>query len=152
MCKMYNRLKELCDAKGVSGYRMCKDTGLQPSTMTDLKKGRKKTLSAKSVSILADYFGVSMNYILGDVEEPVALSDGDKGYLSSVKEGTVTSHVSSDKDALQITAEDFSDLAVVWNALKDRPEAKVLFKSANTATAEQLLETIKFLDYLKSKG
>ena len=146
------RLKKLCDERGISGYKMCKDTGLQPSTMTELKMDRKHSLSAKSLAKLADYFGVSMAYIAGDIEDPVSLNENEKDYLNLVEEGYTGTAFPTSRGTLTITSEDFDDLAEVWNTLKDRPEAKMLFKSANSATAEQLLETAKYLDYLKSKG
>ena len=48
MSNLYNRLQELCDEKGVSGYRMCKDVGIQPSIMTDLKMGRRASMKVET--------------------------------------------------------------------------------------------------------
>ena len=60
---------DLCESKGVSGYRMCKDTGIQPSVLTDLKMGRQKSLNAKNANKIANYFGVSMDFLLDGVEQ-----------------------------------------------------------------------------------
>ena len=57
---------------------MCKDCGISPGAMTDLKAGRKKILSAVNMQKLADYFGVSVDYLLGHNEtkkQPAANSD-----------------------------------------------------------------------------
>lgn len=72
MTDLYTRITELCDRKGVSGYRLCKDTGLQPSFLTDLKMGRQKGISAKKAAVVADYLGVSVEYLLygKEAEEP----------------------------------------------------------------------------------
>lgn len=75
MSILYNRLSELCDEKGITGYRMCKDCKLSPSTMTDLKSGRKKTLSAESAERIAAYFGVTVAYLLGAEERTEATDD-----------------------------------------------------------------------------
>lgn len=48
MSDLYNRIMSLCDNAGISGYRLCKDAGIQPSVLTDLKMGRQLGLSAKN--------------------------------------------------------------------------------------------------------
>ena len=58
MSDLYNRIMSLCEEKGVSGYRMCKDIKIQPSILTDLKMGRQSGLSAKNADKMAAYFGV----------------------------------------------------------------------------------------------
>lgn len=68
MCNLYNTLSQLCEERRITGYRMCKDCGISPGAMTDLKAGRKKILSAVNMQKLADYFGVSVDYLLGHNE------------------------------------------------------------------------------------
>lgn len=77
MADLYKTLSELCSQKGVTGYRMCKDLGLALSTMTDLKKGRKKGFSAEIAAKIANYFDVSVDYLLGktDIKKAQELSD-----------------------------------------------------------------------------
>ena len=65
MSDLYNRIMSLCEEKNVSGYRLCKDIGIQPSILTDLKMGRQNGLSAKNADKMAAYFGVSVGYLLG---------------------------------------------------------------------------------------
>lgn len=65
MVNLYNRIMELCDQRGISGYKLCKDTHLSPSLLTDLKMGRRETLSAKNLSKVSDYLCVSVGYLLG---------------------------------------------------------------------------------------
>ena len=60
MSDLYNRIISLCKEKNVSGYRMCKDIGIQPSILTDLKMGRQNGLSAKNADKMAAYFAVSV--------------------------------------------------------------------------------------------
>lgn len=69
MSALYNRIVELCEDRNISGYRMCKDIGIQPSVMTDLKMGRQKSLSAVNAEKVASYFGVSVANLLGKEEE-----------------------------------------------------------------------------------
>lgn len=84
MSTLYERIIELCDTRGITGYKLCKDTGLTPSVVTDLKMGRKKGLSAKNADKIAKYFGVSVGYLLGDENSPPVrtLSDEDEQDIS----------------------------------------------------------------------
>lgn len=79
MSNLYNRLQELCEEKGVSGYRMCKDVGIQPSIMTDLKMGRRASMKVETAQKVADYFGVTVGYLLGEGKEKAPTQDGERG-------------------------------------------------------------------------
>ena len=78
MGNLYKTISELCEKRGITGYRLCKDIGIQPSTMTDLKSGRKKGLSAEVADKIANYFGVTVGYLLGteDKEKPAEAQSG----------------------------------------------------------------------------
>lgn len=65
MSNLHKTIISLCEEKGVSGYKLCKDTGIQPSVLTDLKMGRQKSLSAANAEKVASYFGVSVSCLLG---------------------------------------------------------------------------------------
>ena len=65
MADLYHILAQLCNQHQITPYRMCKDTGIQPSVMTDLKKGRRQTVKAETAARLANYFGVTVDYLLG---------------------------------------------------------------------------------------
>lgn len=77
MSDLYNRIMSLCEEKGVSGYRMCKDIKIQPSILTDLKMGRQSGLSAKNADKMAAYFGVSVGFLLG-TETKKAPTNGER--------------------------------------------------------------------------
>ena len=68
MGNLHETISDLCDKKNVSAYRMCKDIGIRPSIITDLKMGRKKGLSAEVANKIAEYFGVTVGYLLGTEE------------------------------------------------------------------------------------
>ena len=60
----YNTLQQLCRKKGISVTEFAKQIGLSQSNVTTWKAGavpRSKTLKAT-----ADYFGVSVEYLMGD--------------------------------------------------------------------------------------
>ena len=68
MGEMYNRIVALCKERGIKPGRVCTDTGLSRGMMSDLKMGRTKELSAKNTKIIADYFGVTTDYLLAGEE------------------------------------------------------------------------------------
>lgn len=65
MSDLYNRIMELCAAKGISGYELCRATKTNPSTLTDLKMGQRKSLTTDCLSRFAFYLDVSMEHLLG---------------------------------------------------------------------------------------
>ena len=76
MSDLYNVLAHLCEQKGVSAYRMCKDVGIQPSIMTDLKKGRRSSMKAETIAKIAAYFEVSVESILGFEQKEIPADKG----------------------------------------------------------------------------
>lgn len=66
MATIYEIIDRLCAEKGISGSKMCDDLGMSRSTLTELRKGRAKTLKLEKASKIADYFGVSVDYLLGN--------------------------------------------------------------------------------------
>lgn len=93
MSILYDRITRLCEDKGITGYRLCKDVGITPSIITDLKMGRKEGLSAKNADKIASYFGISVGYLLGTEEQKKTVtieSDGldelDMKFVSMIKQ------------------------------------------------------------------
>ena len=78
MYNLYETISSLCAAKGIKPGRMCNELGISRGAITDLKAGRKQSLSAETLSKIATYFGVSMDYLLGNEqkEKPATDSDG----------------------------------------------------------------------------
>lgn len=65
MDNLYTRIESLCEAKSIRPGRLCDELGLSRSLMTDLKMGRKKTVNAETAQKIADFFGVSVGFLLG---------------------------------------------------------------------------------------
>ena len=90
MCTLYSRINELCKERGVSGSRMCLDLGMSKSTMSDLKSGRKKSVTAETAQKIASYLNVSVEFLLGEEikkEQPTeidGLSDKQKAFIYKV--------------------------------------------------------------------
>lgn len=76
MSILYERISELCDSKGITGYRLCKDVGVSPNLITELKMDRRDGVSAKTAQKIADYFGVTTGYLLGRENEKSPAPEG----------------------------------------------------------------------------
>lgn len=59
----FDILKQLCDRRGISPYKACTDIGLNRSAVMKWKNG--STPNGATAAKLADYFGVSTDYLLG---------------------------------------------------------------------------------------
>lgn len=73
MSDLYQKIEKLCKQKNVNVTEMCRESGVSRGNMTDLKKGRSKTLSSMSLSKIANYFGISIDYLLGYETPPSIL-------------------------------------------------------------------------------
>lgn len=60
---MYTIFEELCTKKGVTPYRVSKDTGIARSTLSDWKNGE-STPKQDKLKKIADYFGVTVDYLM----------------------------------------------------------------------------------------
>lgn len=60
---MYEKFSELLEKTNKTAYRVSKETGIPQSVLSDWKRGRSKP-KAEKLKILADYFGVSIEYFL----------------------------------------------------------------------------------------
>lgn len=91
--------------------------------MTDFKMGRTKKLSTDTLQKIADYFDVTVDYLLtGEQEKAPAQGEG-------------------------------GDLTEYLEELRTRPEMKMLFALTKGATKEQVQKSAKIIEaYLKSES
>lgn len=59
----YKKFEELLSKNNIKAYTVAKDTGLYPTLFSDWKSG-KSIPKVDKIKILADYFGVSIEYFL----------------------------------------------------------------------------------------
>lgn len=60
---MYKQFLKLLKERNITSYRVAKDTGLSPTLFYDWKSG-KSSPKVEKLKIIADYFGVSIEYFL----------------------------------------------------------------------------------------
>lgn len=61
------RLSGLMDSHALTNYQLAKDLDIHPTTVTNWLSG--KTPRKKTLAILSAYFGVSIEYLLGNEEQ-----------------------------------------------------------------------------------
>ncbi len=134
MSELYKRLASLCEEKGITGYRMCKDLSIQPSIVTDLKMGRRSGLKAETANKIAEYFGVTVGYLLGETDQKQKLP-------------AVTVYDEHDN----IIRLDNETLELI-DSLRTRPEMKMMFSVSKNATKEDIIKAVKIIEALKDES
>lgn len=69
MSDLYKTILSLCQSRNINITQMCKESGASRASLTDLKMGRKQSLSAETLTKIANYFGVSVDYLLNGEKE-----------------------------------------------------------------------------------
>ena len=120
---MVERIDELLRERGISGSRMSSDLGMSRSFMTELRKGRAKGVNAETAARIADYLGVSTDYLLGKSPTP-QLTD----------------------DPME------QELAGYLEELRSRPEQRMLFSVTRKATREQVEAIVHMIEEMQKDG
>ena len=84
------RLKTLRKSKGLSMKELGSIFGLAESTISLYENGKRQP-DKETILKFADYFGVSVDYLLGRDDAPISaddLSDGEKQLVSLIKQLT----------------------------------------------------------------
>ena len=115
---MYNRFNELLKEHNVTAYQVGKATGISTSTLSEWKNG-KYTPKMDKVQKIAEYFNVSVDYLLGNEE----------------------------KTSPAAVAED-NELNKYLEELKNRKEMRMLFKLASGATKEDVEKAVAIIEAL----
>ena len=117
---MYEIFQELLEKSGLKPFDVSKATGISSSTLTDWKMGR-STPKQDKMQKIADYFGVSLEYLMTGNEK-----NGEKYYLNEE-----TSQIAQD--------------------IFENKELRLLFDSARDAEPEDLKAVHDMLLALKRK-
>lgn len=65
---MYEIFEKLLKERGITAYRVSKETGVTTATLTSWKQG-KYTPKPEKMQKIADYFGVSLSYLMTGKED-----------------------------------------------------------------------------------
>ena len=87
MGNLYETIQTLCARADIRPGKLCDELGLSRALVTDLKMGRKKSISAETAQKIAGYFGVSVAYLLGQGEQDL-LDEADIAFYGQYRELT----------------------------------------------------------------
>lgn len=65
MSSLGDRIQALMDRKGLTAYRLAKETGVSYTGIAKIISGSSKKPQMESVSVIADFLGVSLDYLRG---------------------------------------------------------------------------------------
>lgn len=115
---MYSRYEKLLKERGIRSADVARATGIKPSTLTDWKNGRTKSLSAENIRKIANFFDVPVDFFYErtfDMEEY--------------------------RETLENKMESFyadPDVAEFAQSIHDKPEIRGLFKAARDLSKEDI--------------
>lgn len=96
MNDIYARIEALCRSHSINITEMCRLCKIPRASLTDFKMGRNKTLSASTLQKIAEYFAVSVEYLLSgeaphtdDLNLKIALFGGENGITDAMLEEVI---------------------------------------------------------------
>ena len=116
---MYEIFEKLCMAHNVTPYRVCKDTGITTASISNWKAGRYSP-KVEKLQKSADYFGVTVEYLMTGKEETKEKAPG----LTAKDERDIAKDL--DRIMEKLTAGESGPAS--YNGEDLDPEAAALFK------------------------
>lgn len=138
---MYEIFEKLLNEKGISVYKVSKETGITTATLTSWKQG-KYTPKQDKLQKIADFFGVSLDYLLGRTEQKTHVEIPDENISSEIKKVIQEGKIFADKN------------------MTDEQTNKCMSLALNSVTAYDLIMSLYsdcpeiFIDkeYIKTEG
>lgn len=84
---MYEIFEQLCELKGITAYKVSVDTNISRSTLSDWKSGR-YTPKQDKLQKIADYFEVSLDYLMYGHEKEEKFSDENAKLVALIRNDT----------------------------------------------------------------
>lgn len=119
---MYEIFDKLLKEHDVTAYRVSVDTGVSQSSLSDWKTGKSKP-KYENMKKIADYFGVTVEYLNGEADER---KPNEKRLINEDEELT-----------------DYLD------ELRSRPEMRMLFSVAKGATKSDVERAVRIIEALR---
>ena len=120
---MYEIFEQLLQKYGVTTYQVSKATGISQSTFSNWKS-RRNLLSSDKAKLIADYFGVSLDYLMTGKDEPekkkTALTPKDERDIKRKLDSIMSDIKNQDIGPLYYNGEEIDDmsLSLLENALE----------------------------------
>lgn len=126
----YDIYVDLCKQKGISLSKAAESVGLSRTTVVKWKAGT--TPSGATLNSIAQFFGVSVDYLLGNEQK-------EKPAQSNVQ-------VRDEHDNIVVIDDETRDII---DGLRSRPDMKMLFSVSKKATPEDIIKAVKIIEALK---
>lgn len=101
------RIFDIMKERGLTAYRVAKDTGISTGNFSDWKSGKAKP-SARALEKLSVYFNVSVDYLLGKTDNPAE----ENGY-------ELIAAVDEDANLIEVTPEEMKMIRVFLRTLRE---------------------------------
>lgn len=69
MSELYTRIEKLCEENNTNVTELCRELKMPRSPLSELKAGRSRTLSTDKLILIAKYFNVSLDWLIGNTTE-----------------------------------------------------------------------------------
>lgn len=125
----FDNIFEIMKERGLTAYRVSKDTGISQASIADWRKGRSKPKIDK-LKILAEYFGVSLASLTGESSE-----------IDDTQQIQAQNGYYVDKETTEYA-----------EMLRTRPNARLLFSAAKDISKEDMQKAVEYIEFLKSKN
>lgn len=117
---MYEIFENLIKERGITVYRFCKDNGIAQATIIDWRNGKSKP-KADKIKKIADYFDVSIDYLMGEAKTKKPLVNDDE------------------------------ELTEYLETLKNREDMRMLFSISKDCTVEEVKQAVRIIEALRKK-
>lgn len=117
------KIFELMKERKLTAKQLSEATGISQSNFTEWKKGRSNP-KYEALSLIADYFDVSVDYLLGN--------DTIRAY---------------DENNNLVVIDD--ETRSIIDSLRSQPEMKMLFSVTRKATKDDIIKAVKIIEALK---
>lgn len=167
--RLYEMISLLCKERGVAGSKMCTDIGHSKSLMTDLRTKPQKGINVTTATKIADYFGVSLDYLLcltpdaqmdlkkykinelrkllensPDEERPAIESD-----IGALQESLQELQPSADSDSSSEQAQKNNHPAEAGRVVDKRTQR--IFDFVDECSPEEFADLAKYIDFLEAR-
>lgn len=133
-----NRLKALRLSRGLTIRALADQVGISHTQITHIENG-KRNLTSKNASRVADFFGVSVDYLLGKSAEEIY-----NGFVSSLRGDFLTETVDTDGSVTQKIADCVPepirsrlDVVFVLQHISDPASLQTVYQTAKLCSARE---------------
>ena len=130
----FDRIEQLLRERGMKQADLARATGISTGLISQWKNRSRK------LQLIADYFGVTVDALLGGGEAAGAGQDAGKETAVTVYDEQ-DNVIRLDEETLQII-----------DSLRTRPDMKMLFSVSAKATPEDIIKTVKIIEALRDES